>query len=176
MTRITLQYFFMVSKSSSMLFLPSSSPHFLLDLVKAFFLDLHLYLQTGTKMDMWTQEETRGPTLMSAMFTQWRISTESIHLLDNSVRYTIYWLYIDALTTYIRWLFFSQGYRNPLWFSGKSCKISRGKQDVMYKVFLFFSWDKRPISSNSPAKSTINGAKHHWSKPAALHSVLKISS
>lgn len=42
MMRMTLQYFFMEAKSFSSCFLPSSSCHFLLYLVKAFFLDLYL--------------------------------------------------------------------------------------------------------------------------------------
>ena len=46
MTRITWQYFFMLLKSFSSCFLPSSSCHFLQYLVKAFFLDLCLQGQS----------------------------------------------------------------------------------------------------------------------------------
>ena len=48
MTRITLQYFFMVLKSFSITLLPSSSAQRLEALEKAFFLDLHLYVQNNT--------------------------------------------------------------------------------------------------------------------------------
>lgn len=46
MTRMTWQYFFMLLKSFSSCFLPSSSCHFLQYLVKAFFLDLCLQEQS----------------------------------------------------------------------------------------------------------------------------------
>lgn len=46
MTRMTWQYFFMLLKSLSNCFLPSSSCHFLQYLVKAFFLDLCLQEQS----------------------------------------------------------------------------------------------------------------------------------
>lgn len=54
MTRMTLQYFFMVLKSFSIALLPSSSAQRLEALEKAFFLDLHLYVQTS----MGTVDET----------------------------------------------------------------------------------------------------------------------
>ena len=43
MMRITLQYFFILLKSRSIDFLPASSCHFLMYLVKAFFLERDLY-------------------------------------------------------------------------------------------------------------------------------------
>lgn len=46
MTRMTWQYFFMLLKSLSSCFLPSTSCHFLQYLVKAFFLDLCLQEQS----------------------------------------------------------------------------------------------------------------------------------
>jgi len=79
MTRMILQYFFMVLKSSSILFLPSSSPHLLLALVKAFFFDLHLYVQDqginekGNKM----ADPHEGLT------TQRRISADNMEMLDK---------------------------------------------------------------------------------------------
>ena len=42
MTRMTLQYFFILFKSSSITCMPRLSCHFLTLLVKAFFLDLYL--------------------------------------------------------------------------------------------------------------------------------------
>jgi len=50
MTLITWQYFFMLLKSFSSCFLPSSSCHFLQYLVKAFFLDLCLQEQSRDKV------------------------------------------------------------------------------------------------------------------------------
>lgn len=50
MTLITWQYFFMLLKSFSNCFLPSSSCHFLQYLVKAFFLDLCLQEQSRDKV------------------------------------------------------------------------------------------------------------------------------
>lgn len=52
MTLITWQYFFMLLKSFSNCFLPSSSCHFLQYLVKAFFLDLCLQKQSRDKVGL----------------------------------------------------------------------------------------------------------------------------
>ena len=64
MTRITLQYFFIVLKSFSICLLPSSSAHRLEALEKAFFLDLHLYVQTGICMVDETEERIWEPVLI----------------------------------------------------------------------------------------------------------------
>ena len=65
MTRITLQYFFMVLKSFSITLLPSSSAQRLEALEKAFFLDLHLYVQTSMGMVDETEERMGKPNLIS---------------------------------------------------------------------------------------------------------------
>ena len=63
-TRMTLQYFFMVLKSFSIAVLPSSSPHRLEALENAFFLDLHLYVQTSMGMVDETEEGKGEPDLI----------------------------------------------------------------------------------------------------------------
>lgn len=50
-TRITLQYFFIFSRSRSKLFFPFSSDHFLLDFVKAFLLELYLMTKDRVSSD-----------------------------------------------------------------------------------------------------------------------------
>ena len=61
---MTLQYFFMVLKSFSIWRLPSSSPQRLEALEKAFFLDLHLYVQTSMGMVDETEEKIGEPDLI----------------------------------------------------------------------------------------------------------------
>lgn len=61
---MTLQYFFMVLKSFSIAVLPSSSPHRLEALENAFFLDLHLYVQTSMGMVDETEEGKGEPDLI----------------------------------------------------------------------------------------------------------------
>ena len=65
MTRMTLQYFFMVLKSFSITLLPSSSAQRLEALEKAFFLDLHLYVQTSMGMVDETEARMGKPNLIS---------------------------------------------------------------------------------------------------------------
>ena len=65
MTRMTLQYFFMVLKSLSITLLPSSSAQRLEALEKAFFLDLHLYVQTSMGTVDETEERMGKPNLIS---------------------------------------------------------------------------------------------------------------
>lgn len=61
---MTLQYFFMVLKSFSIALLPSSSPQRLEALENAFFLDLHLYVQTSMGMGDETEERKGEPDLI----------------------------------------------------------------------------------------------------------------